>query len=132
MKNEFQIMQNDALRFCNNTCLNDRVSLTNLHKKANLASLEQRRFVQLLSLMYKLSKKRVDNRAIGARRARQNEKYVFRYDNKFGTKYHKSSYYKGGKLWHLLEKDVQVSETMSVLKQHVKKKYNTYIDDFHV
>ena len=66
IKNEFQIMQNDALRFCNNTSINDRVSLTKLHKKANLSSLEQRRCVQLLGLMYKLSKIE-DNRVIAAR-----------------------------------------------------------------
>ena len=84
-----------------------------------------------LVAMNKLSKN-VDNRAIGARRTRQNEKYVFRYDNKIGTKYQKSSFYKGGKLWNLLEKDVQFTETMFDFKQHVKKLYNTYIDEFHV
>ena len=52
VKNEFQIMQNDALHFCNSTRLNDKVSLVKLHRKAKLASLEERRRVQLLSLMY--------------------------------------------------------------------------------
>ena len=33
IKNEFQIMQNDALRFCNNSRLNDSVSIVNLHTK---------------------------------------------------------------------------------------------------
>ena len=55
-KKEFQIMQNDALSFCNNSRRNDRISIVNLHSKAKLASLEQRRCLQLLSLMYKLTK----------------------------------------------------------------------------
>ena len=120
VKNDFQIMQNDALRFCNNTCLNDKISLVKLHKKAKLASLEQRRCIQLLSLMYKLSKN-PENRTICVRQTRQNEKYVFRFDNKVGTKYHKSSYYKGGKLWNMLEKDVQLAESIFVLKAPYKK-----------
>ena len=92
-KEDFQIMQNDALCFCNNTSLNDRISLVKLHEKANLASLEQRRCIQLLTLMYKSSKKE-GNRVVGARATRQQEKYVFRTDNKIGTKYSNSPYIK--------------------------------------
>ena len=64
--------------------------------------------------MYKLSKN-PDNRAISVRQTRQNEKFVFRYDSKVGTKYHKSSYYKGGKLWNMLEKDVQLADSIFFL-----------------
>ena len=130
-KEDFQIMQNDALRFCKNTSLNDRISLVKLHEKANLASLEQRRYIQLLTLMYKNSKKE-GNRIIGARATRQQEKYVFRTDNKIGTKYSNSPYYKGSKLWNVLDKDVQFSDSIFLFKQHVKKMYKKYIDDFIV
>ena len=54
-KGEFQIIQNDALRYCCKKRLEDQVTLVEMHKKANLASLEQRRCVQTLTLMYKLS-----------------------------------------------------------------------------
>ena len=82
-----------------------------------MASLEQRRCVQLLSLMYKLSKIE-GNRAIGARRTRQQEKYIFRTDSKIGTKYSNSPYYKGSKLWNALEKDVQFADSLFAFKHH--------------
>ena len=40
-KNEFQTMQNDVLRFAKNVRLVDRISRKDLHKEANLLSLEQ-------------------------------------------------------------------------------------------
>ena len=55
-KHDFQVIQNDVLRFCNNNRREDRVLLNEMHKNANLVSFEQRRCVQILSLMYKLSK----------------------------------------------------------------------------
>ena len=56
-KNELQTMQNDVLRFAKNVRLVDRISRKDLHKEANLLSLEQRREKQLYSLMYKLAEK---------------------------------------------------------------------------
>ena len=64
-KGDLQIIQNDALRFCSKNKRSDKISLNELHKKANLLSLEQRRCIQLLSLMYKLSKN-VENRKVYA------------------------------------------------------------------
>ena len=93
-KGDFQVLQNDALRFCNESHLNDRVALKILHNKANLVSLEQRRCVQLLSLMYKMSKSN-NNRAEGTRVTRQQKKYVFPIDSEIGTKYSHSPSYKG-------------------------------------
>ena len=58
-KNDLQTIQNDVLRFAKNVRINDRVLKVELHKEANLLSLEQCREKQLLlSVMYKLSKKR--------------------------------------------------------------------------
>ena len=128
-KGDLQIIQNDALRCCSNVRVNDRISKIELHKKAKISSLEQRRCVQLLLLMYKLSRK-VGNRAVGIRMTRQQEKYLFRIDSKIGTKYSHSPYYKGTILWNELDKDVQFSDSPALFKQHVKKKYQEYVDDF--
>ena len=49
-KRDLQIMQNDALRFCYNIRLSDRVNIEELHTRAKLSSLEQRRIRQLLGL----------------------------------------------------------------------------------
>ena len=65
-KGDMQVMQNDALRFCNKSRRADRITLVEMHKKANLSSLEQRRCIQLLTLMYKMSKDD-SNRKIEAR-----------------------------------------------------------------
>ena len=46
-------LQNDALRICFNVRLRDRVSIVQMHCRAKLLSLEQRRQVQLLNLMYR-------------------------------------------------------------------------------
>ena len=39
-KKDLQIMQNDALCFCYNIRLSDRVTIVNLHEQAELSSLE--------------------------------------------------------------------------------------------
>ena len=51
-KYDLQVIQNDVLRFCDNKKLEDKISIELLHKKAKLSSLEQRRYKQLLCLMY--------------------------------------------------------------------------------
>ena len=47
-----QILQNVALRTCYHVRRMDRMSIKKLHGKAKLLSLEQKRIIQLLSLMY--------------------------------------------------------------------------------
>ena len=45
-------MENNILRNCYNVRLLDQWSLVDIHREASLVSLEQRRPVQLLGLMY--------------------------------------------------------------------------------
>ena len=72
---DLQIIQNDVLRFCENVCLEDRISIEKLHRKANLSSLEQRRTVQILTIMYKLSRY-PSNIVVPARNTRLHTKKV--------------------------------------------------------
>ena len=130
-KHDLQVMQNDVLRFCNNNRREDRVMLNDMHKHANLVSLEQRRCKHVLSLMYKLSKN-ADNRKIALRNTRQQEKYVFRTDVKIGTKYSNSPYYKGTKLWNTLTREIQFSDSMFKFKNHLKPYFNVYDQNFYV
>ena len=118
-KGEFQVLQNDALRFCSNNRLNDRVSLDVLHNKANLVSL------QLLSLMYKMSR-RVENRVEGVRATRQHEQFVFRMDRKIGTKYATSPFYKGCKLWDKLSKEIQLSDSTPLFKTSISTLFKPF------
>ena len=114
-KHDFQVIQNDVLRFCNNNRREDRVLLNEMHKNANLVSFEQRRCVQILSLMYKLSKNE-NNRKIGSRNTRQQDKYIIKTDTKVGTKYANSPYHKGTNLWNILTRETQFSENIFIFK----------------
>ena len=51
-REDLQTIQNNTLRHCLGLRLNDRVSLSDIHLQANLLSLEQRRCIQLLSLLF--------------------------------------------------------------------------------
>ena len=68
-RHDLQIIQNDALRTCYNVKRRDKLSISKMHKKSNLLSLEQRRTFQLLGLMY-LHKHDVANLRIPARQTR--------------------------------------------------------------
>ena len=51
---------------------------------------------------------------------RCNNKYVFKVDNKVGTKYQRSSYYIGTLSWNKLPKDVQFAGSIYEFKKLVK------------
>ena len=129
-KSDFQIIQNDVLRFCEYKKLDDKIPIDVLHKKAKLVSLEQRRCIQLLIMMYKLSKDPV-NIVIPAQNTRMHQKLVFRTDSKIGTKYANSPYYKGTKLWNSLSKEIQESESIYVFKKAIRKLYSKFVKNFY-
>ena len=100
-------------------------------KKANLTSLEQRRAKQLLCIMYRLAQ--IDtNIVIPTRNTRKHMKKVFRVENKIGTKYARSPFYKGTKLWDLLCQEEQTVDNIYDFKKCIDKKYNTFVKDFNV
>ena len=90
-KKDLQIMRNDALRFCYNIQLSDRVNIEDLHTRVKLSSLEQRRIRQLLGLQYLLYKKNTDRHVIQANN-RSQQKIVFKVDPKIGKKYERSPF----------------------------------------
>ena len=52
VKHDLQIMQNDALHFCKGITLLDMIYIPILHNSVKLLSLEQRRQIKVLKLMY--------------------------------------------------------------------------------
>ena len=66
------------------------------------------------------------NRKIGPRTLRSNNKYIFKTDNKVGTKYQRSPFYQGTILWNELPKDVQFTDNMYKFKKLVKRMYRKY------
>ena len=122
-KKDLQIMQNDVLRYCYNVRLSDRVTITDLHTRAKLSSLEQRRIRQLLGLQFLLFKKDTDRHVIRPN-TRSQQKYVFKVDAKIGKKYERSPYYVGTCLWNKLSKDYNPLKMFSCLK----RRYHVSID----
>ena len=126
-KLDFQTMQNDVLRFAKNVRIKDIISRTELHREAKQLSLEQRREKQLLTLMYKLSKKGILCK-VTDRVTRQQEKYVFKTDTRIGRRYEKSPYYLGTILWNNLPQETQFGDNILDFKNRILPLYKTYTD----
>ena len=112
-------MQNDALRTCLNVKRRDKLSISKMHKKAKLLSLEQRRSLQLLYLMFQ---HKVD--VINLRRHNRNTRaaardhfYVERYNN---VKYKNSPFFKGSELWDKLPNDIIACDSIFQFKKKLK------------
>ena len=126
-RHDLQVIQKDALRTCYNVKRRDKYYVVIMHKQAKLLSLEQRRSLQLLHLMY-LHKNDIGNMRImncNTRTARHEQFYVERYNN---IKYKNSPYYKGTELWDLLPLDIIQSDSIFQFKQSLKRRYNIYCD----
>ena len=124
-RHDLQVIQNDALRTCYNVKRRDKLSISKMHRKANLLSLEQRRTFQLLSLMYNHKSCRL-NLIVpprNTRAANRDQFYVERYNN---TKYKNSPFYKGAELWKLLPLDIATSDSLFQFKQYLKRQYTIY------
>ena len=91
-------------------------------------SLEQRRSIQLLHLMY-LHKSNVDNLRVpnrNTRAAQRDQFYAERYNN---FKYKNSPFYKGSEVWNLLPRENVESESIFQFKQYLlKRTYTVYCD----
>ena len=121
-RHDLQVMQNNALRTCFNVKRGDKLSMANMHKKAKLLSLEQRRSLQLLHLMF-IHKENVSNLRLivrNTRAAQRDQFYVERYKN--------SPFYKGAELWKLLPLDIASSDSIFQFKLNLKKTYETFCD----
>ena len=124
-KKDLQTLQNNALRICLRYRLADRVSERILHHEGNMQSLEQRRSLQLLKIMYHQSKK-LQNIKTAVRPTRAAEKVVFNIPSKCTTKYLNSSYYLGTQIWDNLNGDIQRSENVMEFEKSIAPLYKTY------
>ena len=116
-RRELQRCQNGALRLCTNTRLTDRIKIQDLHSKCNIISLEQRRRIQLLLIMYKKKSKDVSLRKFCPRNTRGSNRFVFKTDHFEGTLYKRSPHFQGSKLWELLPLcDIELPDMLSFKK----------------
>ena len=131
-REDLQIIQNNALRLCLDIRLNDRVSLVDIHLRAKLISLEQRRCIQLLTLLFVHGESHENVFEIPARNTRAANIRKYRTEIYKNAKYKNSPYYKAAKLWDTLPRHIRDSLTMSELKKHLKVFFPGYDDNFYL
>ena len=124
-KNELQIVQNDALRYCKNVQKLDKVSIPKIHGSVRLLSLEQRRQKQLLNLMF-IHAKKGKSRSVTNVNTRSQTKYVFKTETKMGKKYQRSPFYLGTRLWDALDKTTQDIPCKYSFKRKIDTLYTKY------
>ena len=124
-KHDLQVMQNDALRFCNGLKLLDMMPVALLHNSVHLLSLEQRRQKQVLKIMF-IQAKKGRSRVVTNVNTRSQTKYVFKTETEIGRKYEKSSYYLGTILCNGLDRETQDSDSIFSFKRKIDKVYKKY------
>ena len=125
---DLQTLQNDALRVCFNVRLRDRVSIVQMHSRAKLLSLEQRRQLQLLNLMFIYKNRHRDIRRIHGRNTRAANVYSFTRERYHNNKYKNSPFYKGALLWDTLPMNIRQCERLPVFKKALRSVYREYND----
>ena len=126
-RHDLQVLQNDALRTCFNVKRRDKLSVARMHKQAKLLSLEQRRSLQLLQLMY-LHRNNMENLRVMNRNTRAAQRDHFNLERYNNIKYKNSPYYKGSELWDLLPLDIIQSDSVFQFKKNLKRKFTIYCD----
>ena len=101
------------------------MSIAALHTNAKLLSLDQRRKIQLISLMYK-HKSNFDVQHVFPRETRGAERYKFEVERYNVVKYKNSSYYKGSELWDKLPRHTIDSACFSEFKRNLTAEHRTY------
>ena len=92
-----------------------------------IISLEQRRQIQCLSLMYRLSKKSSFIKPANVN-TRGNVKTKFNLMSKCTSKYLNSPLYRGATLWDKLDKTIQDVQSVPKFTCEIMKEYKVYVD----
>ena len=122
---DLQVIQNDALQTCYNVRLRDRMSVKKLHGEAKLLSLDQRRIIQLLSLMFN-HKIQYNARRPVVRNTQNAERYSFYTECYNNVKYKNSPYFKGSHIWDTLPREAIDCDNIFEFKKCIKKIYCKY------
>ena len=123
-RSDLQTLQNDALRISFNVKLRDRISIVQMHRRAKLLSLEQRRQKQLLNLMFVYKLRHVNIRRVHGRNTRAANVYSFTRECYHNNKYKNSPFYKGALLWDKLPVSAKQCVTLIEFKKSLNCVYH--------
>ena len=126
-KRELQRIQNSCIRSCLLYNRIEHITIDRLHREMRLVSLEQRRQVQCLSLMYRLSKKEVYVKRTNVH-TRGNVKIKFKLMSRCSGKYLSSPLYRGSQLWDKLDKTTQDLPNVKLFTTSLVKNCRVYKD----
>ena len=126
-REDLQVIQNNALRLCLGLRLNDRISLVEIHRRSNLVSLEQRRCIQLLSLLHVHGNMNPDVISVPPHNTRAANRKKYRTVKYEITKYRDSPYYKAVKLLDTLPRHIVDSGSLTELKRLLKNFFSPFI-----
>ena len=105
----------------------EHITINRLHYEMKLVSLEQRRQMQCLNLMFRLSKKETYVQKPNVN-TRGNVKIKFRLMNKCTSKYLGSPLYRGSAPWDNLDKNVQTLPNAVQFSKVLSKQFTEYKD----
>ena len=126
-KRELQRIQNKCIRTCLLYNRIEHVTIERLHNEMKIISLEQRRRIQCLTLMYRLSKKTIYVKKPTVN-TRGNVKTKFTLMSKCTSKYLNSPLYRGSILWDNLDKNIQDLPTLKCYVSEIVKTQKLYVD----
>ena len=120
-KRELQRIQNKCIRTCLLYNRVDHITIEQMQNEMKIVSLEQRRQIQTLTLMYRLIKnpKYIKHTDVNTR---GNVKKKFSLKTKCMHKYLNSPLYRGASLWDELDKNVQDLPTLKHYTKEIMKK----------
>ena len=124
-RGDLQVIQNNCLHTCYNARLLDCLTLIDMHREANLVSLEQRRHIQTLCMMY-ICNNFVRVECGFGRNTRQGRRFNFMVDNYQISKYKGSPYFKGTIPWERLPDDVIALPTLLEFKYRIKAIFSPF------
>ena len=106
--------------------LADKVSISKLHARCKIISLEQRMRKQLLWLMFILSK---DQRflKVSNRVTRNVDRILFKVPSRITLVYERSPFYIGTKLWNELTRTIQEAQDVHAFKKEINRRNRTYV-----
>ena len=129
-REDLQTIQNNALRCCLGLRLNDRITLVEIHRRANLVSLEQRQCIQLLSLLYVHGNMNPEVISVPTRNTRAATRTKFKTVKYENAKYRDSPYYKAAKLWDTLPHNIIDTGSLVELKKLLKSFFSPFKDTY--